>query len=64
MCAFETRRTGGVPEAVLAVLAGAGSGGRVAGVTSEDGFVPLGDAAAAVLLSQSAIESAARSLVR
>jgi hypothetical protein len=33
-------------------------------VTSEDSFVPLGDAASAVLLSQQAIEAAARTLVR
>jgi hypothetical protein len=50
--------------AQLAVLADAGFDGRVARVTSEDSFVPLGDAAAAVLLSQAAIESAARTLVR
>ena len=36
----------------------------VARVTSEDSFVPLGDAAAAVLLSQQAIEAAGRALVR
>jgi len=36
----------------------------VARVTSEDSFIPLGDAAAAVLLSQQAIETAAQSLVR
>jgi hypothetical protein len=33
-------------------------------VTSQDSFVPLGDAAAAVLLSQGDIEAAARALVR
>ena len=30
---------------------------------SEDSFIPLGDAAAAVLLSQQAIEAAARTMV-
>jgi len=33
-------------------------------VTSEDSFVPLGDAADAVLLSQQSIETAARVLMR
>jgi 2-oxoisovalerate dehydrogenase E1 component len=64
LVADETRRTGGVSEAVLAVLADGGFRGEVARVTSEDSFVPLGDAAATVLLSQSAIEAAARALVR
>jgi len=64
LIADETRRTGGVSEAVLAVLADGGFEGRAARVTSEDSFVPLGDAAAAVLLSQPAIEAAARSLAR
>jgi 2-oxoisovalerate dehydrogenase E1 component len=64
LVADETRRTGGVSEAVLAVLADGGFGGRAARVTSEDSFVPLGDAAATVLLSQGAIEAAARALLR
>jgi 2-oxoisovalerate dehydrogenase E1 component len=33
-------------------------------VTSQDSFVPLGDAAATVLLSQGDIEAAARTLMR
>jgi 2-oxoisovalerate dehydrogenase E1 component len=53
-----------VAEAVLAALADGGFRGPAARVTSEDSFVPLGDAAAAVLLSQQAIEAAARILVR
>jgi 2-oxoisovalerate dehydrogenase E1 component len=64
LVADETRRTGGVSEAVLTSLADNGFAGRVARVTSEDSFVPLGDAAAAVLLSQAAIEAGARGLVR
>ncbi len=64
LVADETRRTGGVAEGVLAALADAGFGGRVARVASQDSFVPLGDAASAVLLSQADIEAAARSLVR
>jgi 2-oxoisovalerate dehydrogenase E1 component len=62
--ADETRRTGGVSEAVLAALADGGFRGRATRVTSEDSFIPLGDAASAVLLSQQAIEAAARSLAR
>jgi 2-oxoisovalerate dehydrogenase E1 component len=64
LVADETRRTGGVAEAVLALLADGGFRGQAARVTSEDSFVPLGDAAAAVLLSQAAIEEAARALLR
>ena len=59
----ETRRTGGVSEAVLTTLIDAGFTGRMARVASEDSFIPLGDAAAAVLLSQEAIEEAARDLL-
>jgi len=64
LIADETRRSGGVSEAVLAVLADGGFRGQAARVTSQDSFVPLGDAAAAVLLSQADIETAARSLMR
>jgi 2-oxoisovalerate dehydrogenase E1 component len=63
LVADETRRTGGVSEGVITALADAGFGGRVARVTSEDSFIPLGDAAAAVLLSEDAIESAARGMI-
>ena len=62
LVADETRRTGGVSEAVLTALADAGFRGRLARVTSEDSFVPLGEAANLVLLSEAAIESAARRL--
>jgi 2-oxoisovalerate dehydrogenase E1 component len=64
LVADETRRTGGVSEAVLTALADGGFGGPVTRVTSEDSFIPLGDAANAVLLSEQAIESAARDLLR
>ena len=64
LVADETRRTGGVSEGVLTALVDAGFAGRVARVTSEDSFIPLGDAAAAVLLSEQAIEAAARDLLR
>ena len=59
----ETRRTGGVSEAVITALADAGFTGTIARVNSEDSFIPLGDAAQAVLLSEASIESAARSLL-
>jgi 2-oxoisovalerate dehydrogenase E1 component len=64
LVADETRRTGGVSEAVITALADGGFDGRVARVASEDSFVPLGDAAATVLLSERAIEAAARNLLR
>ena len=64
LVADETRRTGGVSEAVITALVDAGFSGRVARVTSEDSFIPLGDAAQPVLLSEAAIESAARRLAQ
>jgi 2-oxoisovalerate dehydrogenase E1 component len=64
LVADETRRTGGVSESVLTTLVDAGFTGRMARVASEDSFIPLGEAAAAVLLSQEAIEEAARDLLR
>jgi 2-oxoisovalerate dehydrogenase E1 component len=59
----ETRQSGGVSEGVIAELADAGYRGRVARVTSADSFVPLGDAAAHVLVSELDIERAARLLL-
>jgi len=64
LVADETRRTGGVSEGVLSALADAGFIGRVGRVASEDSFIPLGDAANAVLLSEAAIESAAWDVLR
>ncbi len=55
----ETRRTGGVSEGVLAALLDAGYDGALARVASKDSFVPLGDAANLVLLSEDEIEAAA-----
>jgi 2-oxoisovalerate dehydrogenase E1 component len=48
---------------VLAALADHGFTGRVARVASKDSFVPLGDAASHVLLSEADIEEAARKLL-
>jgi 2-oxoisovalerate dehydrogenase E1 component len=55
----ETRRTGGVAEGVLATLVDQGFAGVLARVASEDSFIPLGDAALEVLLSEDTIEAAA-----
>jgi 2-oxoisovalerate dehydrogenase E1 component len=63
LVADETRRTGGVAEGVIAALADAGFTGRVRRVASEDSFIPLGDAAAAVLLTEAAIEAATWDIV-
>jgi 2-oxoisovalerate dehydrogenase E1 component len=59
----ETRETGGVGEGVLAALLAHGFSGRVDRVASEDSFIPLGDAALQVLLSEETIEAAAMKLV-
>ncbi len=59
----ETRRTGGVSEGIVATLIDAGFDGQLARVTSKDSFIPLGDAANLVLLSEEEIEAAALALV-
>ncbi|MEV0947600.1 thiamine pyrophosphate-dependent enzyme [Rhodococcus sp. NPDC049939] len=59
----ETRRSGGVSEGVVAALVDAGFNGRLSRVASEDSFIPLGDAAQEVLLSEDTIEAAAIALV-
>ena len=58
----ETRRTGGVSEGIVTALVDAGFEGRIARVASRDSFVPLGDAASLVLVSEAEIEAAARAL--
>jgi 2-oxoisovalerate dehydrogenase E1 component len=60
----ETRRTGGVSEGVLAALADGGFRGPAGRVASADSFVPLGDAARHVLVSEEEIEKAAMALAR
>ena len=55
----ETRQTGGVSEGILAALVDAGFQGAIARVASKDSFIPLGDAASLVLLSEAEIEAAA-----
>jgi 2-oxoisovalerate dehydrogenase E1 component len=59
----ETRETGGVGEGVLAVLQEHGFTGKLDRVASYDSFIPLGDAALKVLLSEHTIEVAAIKLV-
>jgi 2-oxoisovalerate dehydrogenase E1 component len=59
----ETRRTGGVGEGIVAELLEAGYTGRLTRVASKDSFVPLGDAARLVLLSEDEIEAAALGLL-
>ncbi|RRO18956.1 MFS transporter [Saccharopolyspora rhizosphaerae] len=60
----ETRRSGGVSEAVVTALVDAGFTGKVARVTSEDSFIPLGAAAYHVLLDEDTVETAALKLTR
>jgi 2-oxoisovalerate dehydrogenase E1 component len=60
----ETRASGGVSEGVLAALVDAGYAGALARVASADSFIPLGDAALKVLLSEDQIETAARKLIQ
>ena len=63
LVADETRHSGGVGEGVLAALVEARFPGRMARVASRDSYVPLGDAANLVLLSEEQIEDAARGLL-
>ena len=60
----ETRESGGVSEGVLAALIDNGYTGALARAASHDSFIPLGDAALEVLLSEDTIEAAAIKLVR
>jgi 2-oxoisovalerate dehydrogenase E1 component len=59
----ETRRTAGVAEGIVTALVDADYRGTISRVTSEDSFVPLGQAAEAVLLDEPTIEKAAVDLV-
>jgi 2-oxoisovalerate dehydrogenase E1 component len=52
-----------VGEGIVAELLHAGYAGRIARVASKDSFVPLGDAARLVLLSEDEIEAAALGLM-
>lgn len=60
----ETRHSGGVGEAVIAALVEGGFAGPIHRVASADSFVPLGDAAFSVLVSEDQIVEAAFDLAR
>jgi 2-oxoisovalerate dehydrogenase E1 component len=55
--------TGGVSEGVVTALVDVGYQCLITRVTSDDSFVPLGQAASAVLLDEPTIEKAAVGLV-
>jgi 2-oxoisovalerate dehydrogenase E1 component len=59
----ETRASGGVSEGVIAALVDHGYRGQVARIAAADTFIPLGDAADHVLVSEPAIKKAAQELV-
>jgi 2-oxoisovalerate dehydrogenase E1 component len=59
----ETRRSGGVSEGIVTALVDGGFRGPIKRVTSVDSFIPLGDAARAVLLDEATVLQAARSLL-
>jgi 2-oxoisovalerate dehydrogenase E1 component len=59
----ETRRSGGVSEEIVTALIEGGFRGPLRRVAAEDSFIPLGPAAAHVLVQEAAIESAAASLL-
>jgi 2-oxoisovalerate dehydrogenase E1 component len=59
----ETRRSGGVSEGIVSALVDGNFQGTVSRVTSQDSFIPLGEAANHVLLQEEEIEAAARALV-
>jgi len=59
----ETRQSGSVSEGVCAALIDAGYGGQLRRVNSLDSFVPLGNAAFEVLLSEQTILNAALGMV-
>jgi 2-oxoisovalerate dehydrogenase E1 component len=60
----ETRKSGGVSEGVVTALIDDGFTGPLARVTSDDSFIPRGDAALEVLLSEETIEAAAIKLAQ
>ncbi len=59
----ETRRTGGVSEALVTALVEGGRRRAIRRVAAEDSFIPLGDAANLVLVQEPDIEAAARALL-
>jgi 2-oxoisovalerate dehydrogenase E1 component len=59
----ETRSTGGAGEGVVTALVEAGFDGSIRRVAGKDSFIPLGDAANLVLLSEPEIAAAATGLL-
>ena len=60
----ETRRSGGVSEGVVTALVDDGFTGAIRRVTSEDSFIPLGEAAYHVLVDEETVEQAAWRLLK
>lgn len=63
LVADETRASGGVSEGVITALIDHGFAGPIVRVAGVDSFIPLGDAARVVMISEDDIEQAARKLV-
>jgi 2-oxoisovalerate dehydrogenase E1 component len=63
LVADETRASGGWSEGVVTALVDSGITTRIGRATSKDSFIPLGDAAKLVLLSEAEIEAAAYRLL-
>jgi 2-oxoisovalerate dehydrogenase E1 component len=63
LVADETRASGGWSEGVVTALIEAGITSRVGRVTSKDSFIPLGDAAKLMLLSEADVEAGAYRLL-
>ncbi len=63
LVADETRASGGWSEGVITALVECGITTRIGRATSKDSFIPLGDAAKLVLLSEVEIEAAAYGLL-
>jgi len=59
----ETRRSGGVSEALVTLLLEGGYRGRLARINADDSYVPLGTASELVLVSEDDVEDAARALL-
>src|SRR6185436_3071606 len=59
----ETRRQGGAGEAVVTGLVERGYTGRLARVAAPDSFIPLGDAAELVLVSEDEVADAVRAIL-
>ncbi|HEY7048544.1 MAG TPA: thiamine pyrophosphate-dependent enzyme [Jatrophihabitantaceae bacterium] len=59
----ETRHSGGVGEGIVTALVEGRFGGPIARVSSADSYVPLGDAANTVLISEDDIERGVRKLL-